>query len=157
MSGWNWNSVRNQRRKFVLWSWLKPFSAAVPWITVLMLFLLILIMSKKWTSARGLLFSLPEASAADDVTTACSVLVLQTARGPLIFFDDARYVMNDPDSLGRFRDQLHKRVATGDRSVLVLADRSVSSGDLMHFADLVRQSGVTNLLFAVQKGKQGID
>ncbi len=157
MSNWNWNSVRSQNRKSVLSSWLKPLSSAVPWITVLLLFMLILIMSKKWTSARGLLFALPEASVADDVTTACSVLVLQTARGPLIFFDDARYVMNDPESLEHFRDQLRNRLTTGDRSVLVLADRSVSSGDLMHFADLVRQSGVTKLLFAVQKEKQGAD
>ena len=43
--------------------------------------------------------------------------------------------------------------ASSRKTVLALADRNISAGDLMKFAALARKSGVTKVLFAEKKAE----
>ena len=70
----------------------------------------------------------------------------------LVFFDDARYTMGDDSSAAAFGAHLEDRVAKSNRkTLLVLADRRVATGELMKIAAMARRSGVGSVLFAEKR------
>ena len=156
MTPWNWKPERAQG----LWRtgpvWLRPFLAAVPWITMLLLVLMFHVVGGTLTSSEGVLFDLPDSSGLEEGEPASLVaLVMPMPHETLVFFDDARYTMGDDASAGAFGDHLSDRAAKTDRkSLLILADRRVAMGEIMKISGIAKRSGVSRILFAEKrKGK----
>ena len=153
MSPWKWSPERTQG----IWrhgpAWIKPFAAAVPWLTVILLLLMLHMVSGTFVSERGMLFDLPESSGLDEGDSASFVaLVMPMPHETLVFFDDARYTMGDETSASAFAAHLEDRVSKSDRkTLLVLADRRVATGELMKIAAMARRSGVGSILFAEKR------
>ena len=129
----------------------EPFAEAAPYLATGLLFLLLYLLSDATTSAKGVLFDLPSAEAVDSARISLAALVLPTARETLVFFDDARYVMEDESSMDALAAQLSDRAAAAETpALLVLAEKRVKSGDLMRLAELARRSGVKKIFFSTK-------
>jgi len=160
---WGWSEARAARRAAGAGpiAWLAPLSAAVPWVTVGLLLLMMHMVGGTLTMADGTLFDLPGTVSADRVNTKLVAVVMpakhgSTSRGTLVFFDDARFVLGDEQSEAAFGEQLAERIAkTGDRVLLALADRRVSGGELMRLAEIARRGGAAQVLFAARSDERG--
>ena len=153
MSEWGWSPERN----LGIWrhgaAWLRPVMAAVPYLTVGLLLLLLLFVSGTLSSARGVLFDLPAGEFEDVDRTELVVLVMPVQRETTILFDDSRYLLDDEASMRNFRVSLTERMERCERkSLLVLADRRISSGHLMETVAAVRKCGVEKVLVAGRSG-----
>lgn len=157
MTLWGWSAERAARGRFGGLQWLHPLAAAVPWITVGLLMMMMYVVGGALTAREGVLFDLPDSDFGDGVDTGLVALVMpmpKETHKTLVFFDDARFTVGDDVSLAAFAEQLAARAAkTEDRSLLVLADRRVSGGDLMKFAAVARKSGIERILFAEKKAE----
>lgn len=158
MKGWGWAPERNVG----IWrhgaGWLHPIVAAAPWLTIALLLLMFFLIGGTLTAAKGVLFDLPERGLQDGEPTRMVALVMPTRTDTLVFFDDARYLLGDSATTARLERDIADRAAqTGASTLLALADRRVSSGDLMKFATLVRQAGVQRILFAEKREAGGVE
>ena len=149
MSAWGWRPQHSMG----IWrhgaGWMRPFVAAAPWLTVLLLVLMLNVASGTLTSAKGVVFDLPGPGLADGEATSLVALAMPRAHETLVFFDDARYVFDDPASVRTFGDDLAERISRhGKKTLLVLADRRVPGGVLMDIASVARISGAERILFA---------
>lgn len=147
--GWGWRRTDD----LGMWrsgpQWLKPLAAAVPWITVGVALLMMHLLSGTLTAAEGVLFDLPDSGLSEGDTTSLVALVTPMKNETLVFFDDARYSLNDGVSASAFGEQLADRAAKVDRkTLLVLADRRTTAADLMKIAALARMNGILRILFA---------
>ena len=153
MSPWKWTPDRSRE----IWrhgpSWTRPLVSAAPWVTVLLLLLMLYMVGGTFVTERGVLFDLPDSSGLDEGESASLVaLVMPMPRETLVFFDDARYTMGDDSSAAAFGAHLEDRVAKSNRkTLLVLADRRVAAGELMKLAAMARRSGVDSVLFAEKR------
>ena len=152
MKPWGWTPSRNDG----IWrhgaSWMRPFVVCAPWISLVLLVLMFHVIGGTLTSAKGALFDLPDAGLEDGETTEMVALVMHVARETLVFFDDSRFSLGDQSSISALKDQLSERVSRADRkTLLVLADRRVAGGDIMRFASIARESGVSRVLFAEKR------
>lgn len=150
MNSWGWRPERTKG----IWrhgaGWLRPIVAAAPYLTVGLLLLLFHFVGGTLTASRGLLFDLPaDGAAADGVQTDLVAMVMPMRHDTIVFFDDSRYLLSEASSLTSLGDHLSERTRR-DKSttLLVLADRRVSGGELMSLASLARRSGVRQVLFA---------
>lgn len=153
MSEWNWLSSRQSGARRDLPSWWRAFAFAVPWITVGLLLLMIAMISNTLSLARGTVFELPDAGAAEVEASSLVALMMpgDDAR-TLVFFDDARYSLDESVAAAALGDHLADRSQrTAGMSLLVLADRRIPGGDLMKFAAIARRSGIGRLLFAEKR------
>lgn len=131
---------------------MRPLVAAAPYLTLLCLVLLFYIMSGALVTEKGALFDLPAETLADGDATGPVALVVPVQRDTLVFFDDARYRLGDAVSAASFLDHLAMVMEGSTRkTMLVLADRRVSTGEIMRFASLAREGGVEKVLFAEKK------
>ncbi len=159
MSSWGWKNRRFQGNlREAAPRWLRPLSVAVPWITVGLLFQMIVLLGGVLTSAEGALFALPENPGdriVSDVGESSLVALLQpTRQGTLVFFDDTRYVLEDEVQMNRFSEQLKARMKTPDHgTLLALTDVRLSWGDLYRFRGFAMKSGIDKILFAEKKGR----
>jgi biopolymer transport protein ExbD len=149
MSNWGWMPERAQG----VWRhgalWFKPFAVAAPFLSLLVLILQFHIVGGTFTSAKGVLFDLPGPGIGEGEKTDMVALLMAMPRETLVFFDDSRYILGDDSSVGAFGDNLAERVRrTGEKTLLVLADRRVAGGELMEFAAVARRCGVQKVLFA---------
>lgn len=152
MRPWKWKPERTEG----IWHhgapWLRPFAAAVPWLTVLLLLMMFVIVGGTFTSAKGVLFDLPEGELAEGETTGLVALVMPMPHETLVFFDDARYMLGDSSSVSALTEHLSSQVRRSTRkTLLVLADRRVAGGELMRFAAIARKGGIEKVLFAERK------
>ncbi len=160
MKRWDWNGVRRAARNPAGADWLRPFVAAVPWITVGVLLLMFHLIGGTFTAAEGVLFDLPDVGSGEGIETKLVAVVMPVTRDSarkenLVFFDDARYLLGDAASEAVFAEQLSERASkTGERALLVLADRRVAGGELMRLAGLVKGCGIDRLLFAERKDRE---
>ena len=152
MSPWGWSPERSEG----IWrygaKWMRPFFAAVPWMTVMVLLMMLYVVSGTFASSKGVLFDLPEGGLDDGEASGLVALVMPTEHETLVFFDDSRYMLGDASSANAFRTHLSESVRrSGDKTLLVLADRRVSGGELMRFAAIARKGGVDKVLFAEKR------
>lgn len=148
-SSWNWIAPRPAGLSKYGPRWLKPMAYAIPWITVLLLFLMLYVVSGTLTSAKGVFFQLPEGDQLDGSTSSLVALVTPSSRDTLVFFDDARYSLNDPDSIAAFGEHIASRTAKiEDRTLVVMTDSRVTAGELARLASVARGGGIRRLLFA---------
>lgn len=155
MSEWGWMPERH----LGIWrygaGWLKPVMAAVPFVTVCLLLLMLLFVSGTMSSASGVLFDLPEGSFEDRQKAGLVALVMPVSNETMVFFDDTRYQANDETSLRTLSSDLTESVRRAEnKSLLLLVDRRVSAGTLMGVISVARKSGVAQVLVA---GKQSGD
>ncbi len=146
---WNWTPERT----LGIWRhgapWLRPVAAAAPYVTVVLLLLMLHIAGGALAAAKGVLFDLPDAGLVDGAATKLVALMLPRDHETLVFFDDSRYVLADETSLRALGENLSARTERDEsKTLLVLADRRVSGGDLMKFAAVARRNGVARILFA---------
>jgi biopolymer transport protein ExbD len=133
---------------------MRPFVAAAPWLTVLILVLMLHVLSGTLTSAKGLLVDLPSHGLSDGERTELVAIITQRQHETLIFFNDARYIFDEPSSVQTFKEHLTEQFARHkNKSLLVLADRRVPTGTLMHFASVAKFSGAERLLFAEKQAE----
>lgn len=154
MSPWGWSPERTQG----IWRFgtlsMRPLVASAPWITLGLLLLEFYLVGGSLVTAKGVVFELPDSNFGEGEVTGAVALIVPTARDRLVFFDDARYVLGDPNSMAAFAEHLAATVSRADaKNLLVLADQHTPSGELMSFAALARKSGVEKILFAEKRNE----
>lgn len=153
MIAWGWKSERSEG----IWRYglpaIKPFAVAAPWLSLIILILMFHIISGTLTTAKGVLFDLPDAGISDGETTELVALVMPVRDETFVFFDDSRYVLSEPASYATLASRLSERVSRTDRkTLLVLCDRRVDGGELMKITALAKTSGAERVLFAEKNG-----
>lgn len=129
---------------------------AVPWITVLVLALMLYMLAGTLTRSEGVLFELPEKGLGDAAETRLVAVMFPQRHDTLVFFDDVRYVLGDSAQNGRLGEQLAEGMRkTGSKTLLILADARVPVGDMMQFASIARANGIEKLFFANKRGEAG--
>ena len=138
--------------------WTKPLFAAVPWITLALLLVMFGLLGDTLTAAPGVVFDLPAPVGRQATVPGATMLVLPSANtgesgGTLVFFDDARYVLGDRQSVALLREQLLARVQedSARATLLVLADRRVAAGDLLQLVGIARESGIRHVQIAERR------
>ena len=138
--------------------WTKPLFAAVPWITLALLLVMFGLLGDTLTAAPGVVFELPAPVGRQATVPGATMLVLPSANtgesgGTLVFFDDARYVLGDRQSVALLREQLLARVQedSARATLLVLADRRVAAGDLLQLVGIARESGIRHVQIAERR------
>ena len=149
MSEWGWKP----ERQLGIWrygaGWLKPVMAAVPFVTVCLLLVMLFFVSGTMSSASGVLFDLPDGTVGEREKTDLVALVMPVSHETMVFFDDTRYPANDETSLRSLSEDLANGLRrTENKSLLLLVDRRVSTGTLMEVVALARKSGVARVLVA---------
>lgn len=131
---------------------MKTLSIISAWLSVIILFGMLWMVSGKFSLAKGQLFDLPACGDEDGVITDLVAIVFPSDRETLVFFDDSRYSLSEEESLGKFQAHLGEAVAkTENRSLLILTDRRVTTGELMGLTSVAKKSGVEKLLVAQRK------
>ena len=149
MSQWGWTPAR----KLGVWrygaGWIRPVAAAIPYLTVGLLLLMMQMIGGTLTAYKGVLFDLPDGSFTDGDSQGMVALVMPVQRETMVVFDDVRYLLGDAASMRSFGEDLSGSVErqTG-KSLLVLADRRVSTGHLMEVVSAAKRSGVGKVLLA---------
>ena len=149
MSQWGWTPARN----LGIWrygaGWSRPIAAAIPYLTVCLLLIMMHMVGGTMTSCRGVLFDLPGGVQSDGAASELVALVMPVQHETMIVFDDARYLLGDAASMRSFGEDLSGSVErrTG-KSLLILADRRVSTGHLMEVVSAAKRSGVDKILLA---------
>ena len=149
MSQWGWTPARN----LGIWrygaGWSRPIAAAIPYLTVCLLLIMMHMVGGTMTSCRGVLFDLPDGVQTDGEASELVALVMPVQHETMIVFDDARYLLGDAASMRSFGEDLSGSVErrTG-KSLLILADRRVSTGHLMEIVSVAKRSGVDRVLLA---------
>lgn len=156
---WGWRPDRPEG----VWKhgckWARPFTAAAPWISIALLFVVFSFVEGRLAAAPGVVFDLPAPIGGEGCTPDLAAIVVPVAhegtaaRETLVFFDDARYSLTDAASLDAFRDHLSERtVRPADappedavRTLLLLADRRVPSGDILRLVGIAREAGVDRI------------
>lgn len=148
-SSWNWITPRPAGLSKFGPRWLNPMAVAIPWITVILLFLMLYIVSGTMTSAKGVIFELPEGDQLEGSASPLVALVVPSAHDTLVFFDDARYSLGDRESVSALSEHLSSRTSKlEDRTLVVMADRRVQGGEIARLASVARTGGITRLLLA---------
>lgn len=149
MSPWGWRPERTQG----IWRhgplWLKPLVVVSPWAAAALALMTTYVVGDTLTAARGTLFDLPDADFAEGARTSLVALVMPLRNEPTVFFDDARYSLDDGASVTTLGEHLTDRMGRSpQKTLLVLADRRIPWNDLAKFASVARKSGVEKVLFA---------
>lgn len=149
MSEWGWTPGRS----LGIWrygaGWLRPLMAAVPYVTVGLLLLMLYVVSGTMAASRGVLFDLPSGEFVDAEKTGLVALVMPVSRETTVFFDDSRYLLGDETSMRSFRENLTDCLErSADKTLLLLVDRRVSAGHLMELMALAKTCGVARTLVA---------
>ena len=153
MSQWGWTPARN----LGIWrygaGWIRPIAAAIPYLTVGLLLLMMQMIGGTLTAYKGVLFDLPDGNFADGDVQGMVALVMPVQRETMVVFDDARYLLGDAASMRSFAESLADSTERREgKSLLILADRRVSTGHLMEVVSAAKRSGVSKVLLAGKRG-----
>lgn len=136
--------------------WSRSVLASVPWVNVIVLVVLLLVVHGRLVITPGMMFDLPRAPLREGVPsgrlTALMITVARESAGgeeTLVFFDDDRYSMSDPDQLAVLSERLKGRLALQSHfELLLLADKRVPHGDVVGFVNVAREAGVQRVCVA---------
>ncbi len=149
---WNWSPKRSEG----VWRHGLPSArvlvAAAPYLMVILLMVMLYFLADTLTFAKGVVINLPDSQVSDGEVAAMVALVMPFEHDTLVFFDDARYFLDDEDSAKALVDHFNERTVTEDDcSLLVLADQNVDGGELMRFASIAKLGGMKKILFAERR------
>ena len=156
MSQWGWTPAH----KFGIWrygaGWFRPLAAAVPYLTVALLMLMMHMVAGTLTACKGVLFDLPDGNFTEGDGSGPVALVMPVQRETMVIFDDVRYLLGDAVSMRSFSENLADDAGRfKGKSLLILADRRVSTGHLMEVVSAAKRGGVQRILLAGQHGGRG--
>ena len=155
---WKWRPERTEG----IWrhgcAWAKPFTAAAPWISLALLMATFALADGRLTSSPGTVFGLPAPAAREGTEPGLAAIMMPVAREgaagreTMVFFDDARYSLDDDASREALRERIGARAAAdATGTMLVLADARVPAGDMILFAGLAREAGVVHVEIAERR------
>jgi len=150
VSPWGWSPARS----LGIWrygaGWMRPILAAVPYLTVGLLLLLLYFVGGTLTSSKGLLFDLPEGTFGDVEDVGLVLLVAPAPHSDMmVFFDETRYLLQDKVAMTRLGEDLAESVERSEKkTLLVLADCRVPAGKLLGLLAIAKRSGADRVLFA---------
>lgn len=151
MTSWGWKPASSRG----IWDhgplWLRPLSAASPWIALGLLVIMLHMVGGTLASAQGVLLDLPDSGLAEGEATELVALVMPmpTTGETCVFFDDARYTLDSGASTAAFAEHLAARSGKiSAKTLLVLSDKSVPCGEMSKVAAVARMSGLDRILFA---------
>lgn len=149
---WHWNDVRKTYNSGKGDFRSQALSIGIySWLSVVFAIALIIVLGNTLSVAPGIEVDLPEQSegAREVEDYGLVALLLHGAGETLVFFDDARYTLNDLKSESHFAGQLAERSQIADsKAMMVIADKEIKVGDIMRFAGIVKAAGITKLNFA---------
>ena len=153
MSQWGWTPARN----LGIWrygaGWIRPVAAAIPYLTVGLLLLMMQMIGGTLTAYKGVLFDLPDGDFTDGDRQGMVALVMPVQRETMVVFDDVRYLLGDAASMRSFAESIADSTERREgKSLLILADRRVSTGHLMEVVSAAKRSGVSKVLLAGKRG-----
>ena len=156
MSQWDWSPARD----LGIWrygaGWFRPFAAAVPYLTIVILLLMMQMVGGTLTASRGVLFDLPDGELGDGTTSELVALVMPVRHETMVGFDDARYLLEDAASMRSFsKDVAEESEFREDKALLILADRRVSTDHLMKVVSAAKRGGVNKILLAGKREGSG--
>lgn len=148
MTQWGWTPAHN----LGIWrygaGWSRPIAAAIPYLTVALLLLMMQMVGGTFAAARGVLFDLPSGSV-PDAASGLVALVLPVQNETMVVFEDTRYLLDDAVSMRSFAEDLSGNAERrAGKPLLVLADRRVSAGRLMEVVSAAKRGGVERVLLA---------
>ena len=149
MSQWGWTPARN----LGIWrygaGWSRPIAAAIPGLTICLLLIMMHMVGGTMTSYRGVLFELPDGVPSDGEASELVALVMPVQHETMIVVDDARYLLGDAASMRSFGEDLSGSAERrAGKTLLILADKRVSTGHLMEVVSAAKRSGVGKVLLA---------
>ena len=153
MSQWGWTPAR----KLGVWrygaGWIRPVAAAVPYLTILLLLMMMHMVGGTLTAYKGVLFDLPDGTFPEGDDSGLVALVMPVQRETMVIFDDARYLLGDAASMRSFAENLAESAGRNSgKSLLILSDRRVSTGHLMEVVSAAKRGGVGKILLAGKRG-----
>lgn len=136
-------------------------SVSIPWITALFLFGLLIVFHRSVAVTPGVLFDLPQAPLRGGSQNAFTAMMIPVGsenrpggQDTLLFFDDDRFLTSDLSQLEALAERLRQVVSLaqkeGDGTLLLLADKRVSHGEVMRFVSLAREAGVRKVNVAIK-------
>ena len=129
--------------------WTRYLIVLAPWLTVFLSLAMFLLLEKSICVPEGMNVNLPSTTIGDSTQADVTVLVVAASGGTLIFFDDARYLVADDAAMETLREHLSNALShTQTKTILVLAGKNISAGELMKFANVASRSGASKVLFA---------
>lgn len=129
--------------------WARSLVASIPWLNAVILVVLLLAVHGRLAIAPGVAFDLPRAPLREGTRVGLTALMIQVARDvpggeeTLIFFDDDRYSVQDAEQMALLAERIRDRMALStQRELLLLADKRVPHGEVVHFVNAAREAGV---------------
>ena len=155
---WHWKPARPEG----IWrhgaGWARPIVAAAPWIAIVMLLVMFWMIGNRLAAAPGVMFDLPASVGGQGVAPALTMLAMPNANSDesdstLVFFDDARYEIGDPQSAAQLGGQIMRHVQGNApaATLLLLADKRVPTGDLLRLVGLARGAGIGHVQIAEKR------
>ena len=132
--------------------WAQAVLYSVPWINTLILIVLLFLYHQRIAISPGIVFDLPSAPLREGSHTGLTALMFAVTHESmardeaLVFFDDARYMVQDDEQMSTLAEQIRLRMKNADsKDFLLLADKRVSHGDIMRFVTILRNTGVSKV------------
>ena len=134
-----------------------------PWVDIVLLLFAFLLLESKFVLQPGTVVHLPSAQFAGGSHPKL-VAVLLSVRTPgsngrqdIVFFDDDRFLMNEPEQMKRFQNAVRRLYARYPDSPLVLhGDVTVDYGALMRILEVVREAGVREVNIASRSASSAV-
>jgi biopolymer transport protein ExbD len=145
---WRSESLRN---RFIRRGWgVQALFAAVPWINLVLLVLLMLVLNERILLRPGTVFELPPAPFHEGLRYGLTAVMIPVARTngmeTLVFFDDDRFTLDAPARREQLAGRIRARAALEPRrEILLLADRRIPHGDVMAVVNLAREAGISRV------------
>lgn len=129
--------------------WSRYLIVLAPWLIVLFALAMFLLLQKTICLPEGMKVDLPSTTIGDSTQADVTVLVVAASGGTLVFYDDARYLIEDAVAMETLRENLSRALShTQNKTILALAGKEIKTGELMTFANVASRSGATKVLFA---------
>lgn len=119
-----------------------------PLVDVTLVLLIIFMVTAKIIVSQGMPMDLPQSASGEDIQTVFSVELTQDGKTRV----DSRFVDNDETIAPLAKDAKSKNK---DLRAVIRADKKVEHGRVIHVLDLLKQSGVAKIAFAVAPAQVG--
>lgn len=138
--------------------WFRTLAATAPWLAAGLVTAMYVMLYVSLAPAQAVTLELPETAIADSARPGLVALVMPgggkggNAEGTLVFFDDARYVLQDPSGSSELSARMAELSAEKKcRELTILCDRRVPSGDLMKLMELAKKVRIGHVQIAEKR------
>lgn len=148
---WRSDSLRN---RFTQGGWGgRALFAAAPWISLVLLVVLLLAVGDRILLRPGVVIDLPSAPFREGMRYGLTAVMIPVARTngqqTLVFFDDEPFELSAPARREKLAERIRNRVqgvqGAPSHELLLLADRRIPHGDVMTVVNLAREAGVSRV------------